>query len=67
MPTLAHSLLPSLPPSLPPFPPLSTPIRLPSFQIGFTIEGRDDAELPEVMLAVARFNYIDVTRAYDLV
>ncbi|TFJ86945.1 hypothetical protein NSK_002033 [Nannochloropsis salina CCMP1776] len=37
------------------------------FEIGFTIEGRDDAELPEVMLAVARFNYIDVTRAYDLV
>lgn len=36
------------------------------FEIGFIIEGRDDVELPEVMLAVAQFNYIDVKRAHDL-
>lgn len=34
--------------------------------MGFTIEGRDDAELPEVMLGVAKFNKLDVRRAYPL-
>lgn len=35
-------------------------------QVGFTVEGRDDAELPEVMLGVAQFNRIDVKRAFEL-
>jgi hypothetical protein len=34
--------------------------------VGFTIEGREDAELPEVMLGVGQFNRIDVTRASEL-
>ena len=34
--------------------------------MGFTIEGRDDAELPEVMLGVAQFNRLDVRKAREL-
>lgn len=34
--------------------------------MGFTIEGRDDAELPEVMLGVGQFNRIDVKKALPL-
>lgn len=38
-----------------------------TFEVGFTIEGRDDSELPEVMLGVCQFNKIDTSRSFELV
>jgi hypothetical protein len=37
------------------------------FEVGFTIEGRDESELPEVMLGVCQFNKLDVNQAKDVV
>ena len=35
-------------------------------EVGFTIEGRDDSELPEVMLGIAKLNRLDVKKAHEL-
>lgn len=68
-----HAHLPTYPPTHLPIHLTTLPIlpHLPSLltytqQVGFTIEGRDDAELPEVMLGVAKFNKLDVRRAHPL-
>jgi len=55
------SFPPSLPPSLPPsFP------RLVAFECAFTVEGRADEELPEVVMGMGKFCKIDVKRSVAL-
>ena len=53
-----------LPPSLPPSPP---PLhRLVAFECAFTVEGRTDEELPEVVMGMGKFCKIDVKKSVAL-
>lgn len=42
------------------------PLQLVAFESAFTIEGRAEEELPEVVLGVGKFNKMDVQKGLEL-
>jgi hypothetical protein len=45
---------------------LQDKFRLVAFECAFTVEGRNDEELPEVVMGVGKFNKIDVKKSLTL-